>query len=71
MPRHESFAFDASDHNGCWRWCRIHWYYNFAMATQHRFPGVWSVLSSRTGWRYQKVYCGPGAWYPKKEKRDG
>lgn len=73
MSKHESFSFDLDNHtteDRCWRYCRIHWYWEFDLETHLRFPTTYNYLSSRYGWVNQVVACGPGGWFPKKPTPD-
>src|SRR4051812_9763921 len=52
------------------RFCRTHFYYDFDAGYHLPFPNEWSYLSSLRGWMNVTVYCGPGAWFPKKPTQE-
>ncbi len=46
--------------------CRIHWVWSFKLKNHIKFPENYLILSSRNGWQDIIVYCGPGAYFPKR-----
>ncbi len=50
--------------------CKIHWIWSFKLKNHVKFPEEYKVLSSRVGWQSIIVYCGPGAYYPTKPKKE-
>lgn len=75
--RYMTHVYDKDDHTldtPCpqkWAWCRIHWWPTFtrqASVIEVPYPLELNTRSSRTpsGWAHVHVYCGPGAYLPKK-----
>ncbi len=46
--------------------CKIHWIWSFKLKNHVKYPEQFNILSSRLGWLNVNVYCGPGAYLPKK-----
>jgi hypothetical protein len=53
-------------------WCRLHWWPGFdgmGAPIHLAYPFEVMVKSSRHGWQEVTVFCGPGAYLPKRGKR--
>lgn len=71
--RWDDFTVDPNNHPAkkCgYKFCRIHWFWDFQAGEHTPYPGAWNILTSRRGWVNQRVFCGPAAWMPKKPTRD-
>jgi hypothetical protein len=66
--------YDPNNHElgECYRWCKIHWYWNFefdchAQYPQERFFEVGYPINGRRQWSPTfLVHCGPPAYFPKR-----
>lgn len=52
------------------RFCRVHFYYDFDAGMHLPLPNSWRYFTSTLNWVHVTVYCGPGAWLPKKPTYD-
>lgn len=53
-------------------WCRLHWWPGFdsmGCLVHQRYPFEVTRKTSQHGWKEVTVYCGPGAYLPKKESK--
>lgn len=73
--RHPHFTappFNRDNHEAgqCWRWCKIHHYWNFEVEDHVPFPARYNYHSNTHGWVNAEVWCGPGGWYPKRPPKE-
>jgi hypothetical protein len=62
-----SVVYDTHKRGECPnRWCRVHYFFNFQTNQHEMFPYAWRLISSIYGWKEVTVFCGPGAWEPKR-----
>ena len=72
MPRtswDQNFTEYHTYEDRCQRqWCRIHWtsVWYASGSEREKYPLAFNIKTSERGWVEAWVYCGPGAYLPKR-----
>lgn len=67
-PRRHPYFSEPSPmaEHKCDRYCKVHYYWDFASDRHEPLPTTYNILTSSFGWLNAPVFVGPPGYYPRK-----